>query len=279
MAVKSNKKKLAQVTVTQCPDEAPKNSVSCRAANLQLLGSREEQQDRFAILNALDAEKAKKQGIFAVIADGMGGLDHGGQFAQQLVEALCQHFVDDAPDSLATLVPVVRQLSRSLNLQYDGRGGSTLVAVLLRDNQLQFLSVGDSALYLLRHDGLVQLNQPHNLGRETLQKQIRAHDIDLDRIYGQPDMARLTSFVGMRELPLLDFNTTPINVYPSDVILLCSDGLDGMISNAQIKQVLQFDPATACNYFEKLIVQANSPTQDNCTAVILHLTQQPDAPA
>ena len=113
-------------------------------ANLQGLGSREEQQDAFGIS---PVSRLEEDGLLAVLCDGMGGMAEGGRIAGETVSKMLSLF--PWKDDLA--VPeLIRQWSSLVYKQFRGPGGPTLVAAVLTGQALHFCCVGDSDLVLLR---------------------------------------------------------------------------------------------------------------------------------
>ena len=130
---------------------APKGP-ALRVGNVQGLGARERQEDSFAILNAADPEALERQGLFAVVCDGMGGMDDGNAASEAAVEAMGQLFRSlleegDVPQQLREGVLAV---SDGVFQRFQGRGGTTAVAVRVLGAELHWLSVGDSAIFLKR---------------------------------------------------------------------------------------------------------------------------------
>ena len=93
--------------------------------------------------------------------------------------------------------------------QTGGRGGSTLTAVHLRGDQLYWLSVGDSAIYLMRNGGVFQLNREHTYLNQLYSRELEEPVIDRGRAELDEDARRLTSFVGIDDLKEVDFNLRP----------------------------------------------------------------------
>ena len=84
-----------------------------QVGNVQGVGARERQEDSFAVLNASNAQELERRGLFAVVCDGMGGMEDGKESSEAAVEAFLQLFQSlldegDVPQQLreGTLAPL-----------------------------------------------------------------------------------------------------------------------------------------------------------------------------
>ena len=149
---RKKKKKRGDQAVEEPITERPEPLPELELANLQGVGSREEQQDAFGISRM---DRYEEDGLLAVLCDGMGGMAEGGMIAAETASQLVGIFpwTDDSD------VPGwVYQRSARVYQQFRGHGGTTLVAALLKENRLSFWCVGDSDLFLLRENKLYGLN-------------------------------------------------------------------------------------------------------------------------
>ena len=143
-------------------DDGPRDLV-LRVSNLQGIGRREEQEDSFALLNTSDPEALAQRGLFAVVCDGMGGMEGGKEISEGAVDGFLQLFqaLNDEGDVPRQLREGTCALSDGLFQRFGGRSGTTAVAVRVFQNALHWISVGDSAIFLRRGGGVFQLNQEH----------------------------------------------------------------------------------------------------------------------
>ena len=139
-------------------DEGPRDLV-LRVSNLQGIGRREGQEDSFALLNASDPEVLAQRGLFAVVCDGMGGMEGGREISEGAVDGFLQLFqaLNDEGDVPRQLREGTCALSDGLFQRFNGRSGTTAVAVRVFQNALHWISVGDSAIFLRRGEGVFQL--------------------------------------------------------------------------------------------------------------------------
>ena len=134
--------------------------------NAQHIGTRKEQQDDFGLSDVEDELFLAHGGVFAVLADGMGGHKMGAQASRTAVRVMRQSYENKAPEesvpdalerSLHRANQAVLDMARENDLADDV--GTTLVAIVVHDGLLHWISVGDSHLYLFRDGGITQLKR------------------------------------------------------------------------------------------------------------------------
>ncbi len=209
-----------------------------RLSMLSVLGDREEQQDSLGCDLKLD------EGL-VVICDGMGGHEGGKIASTVAVDQLLKIYSSDYPcqNIHQMLAEAARQIdSRISSLTHpDGikmQSGSTIIAVHIRKDELHWLSVGDSRIYLFRNGELVRATQDH-VYRRLLDEQLDSGKIT-KKIY-DAEMSRgeaLVSFLGINGLPQIDSNETPLTLHRDDLILLMTDGLYKLLSDEEIGRIL-----------------------------------------
>jgi len=234
------------------------------------IGSRPAQQDSLG-----QVELAQGRGVLAVVADGMGGLSGGEQVSQAIVRDMLSCAASLRPGQMdGVLQEIVKRVNDDVNRMLGPEGlyksGSTLVTVLVQDDAFHWLSVGDSRIYLYRDGRMVQLNQEHTLLQEwmpdILNGKLRYEDAVKD-----PDGVKLTSFIGMGQLKHVDASLRRIRLKAGDRILLMSDGVFNTLPEPAMEQILAGCPDVqqAAGQFEKAVLSAKMPGQDNFTVIIL----------
>lgn len=249
---------------------APK-SPALRVGNVQGLGARERQEDSFAICNASDPEALERQGLFAVVCDGMGGMADGNDASEAAVEAMVQLFRSlleegDVPRQLREGVLAV---SDGIFQRFQGRSGTTAVAVRILGQELHWLSVGDSAIFLKRGECVFQLNREHTCLNDLYLQELHREPIQKERAEQDEDARRLTAFVGMDRLSRVDQSLRPWRLKPGDVILLCSDGISGVLTAPELKEAMSLPPDEGCHLLETMVGEKALPAQDNYTGVLI----------
>ena len=231
-------------------------------ANLQGIGSREEQQDAFGISRM---DRYEEDGLLAVLCDGMGGMAEGGRIAAETVSELVGIFpwADDSD-----IPGWISQRSNRVYQQFRGHGGTTLVAVLLKGNRLSFWCVGDSDLFLLREGKLYGVNIRQEYKNDLV---LRALDgaFPVEEAFHDSQAGALSEYMGKEEVNC-DYNRIPFSLRPEDVLLLCSDGISDTLTLKQIREALSLSPQVCCDKLEEEILLTGKPDQDNYTAIVLN---------
>jgi len=220
--------------------------------SIQHIGKRKTQQDRLWHPAEAECSSEVTGGVLALVADGMGGMANGEEAAQKAITVFVETWQNQALETPVTNLldtalteanRAVFEYSREINEM--GNCGTTLIAAVVSGNDLQWISVGDSRLYLFRQGELIQLSTDHN-----------------DGYY-------LTSYVGAREPDEIDKSEKPFPLESGDWLLLCSDGLHGFLNDMEITTSLHGSPAEAMERVLARILALEHPHQDNVTLIIL----------
>ncbi len=216
------------------------------------------------------------------VADGMGGHKAGDVASQTLVEALDGLFCSPAyrqyvayspqhPDYyLVVLKELLEQVNERLCRMSVGHSdlgdmGTTATVALLANGRLFWGHVGDSRAYLLRNDRIQMLTRDHTWVAE----QVAAGRIAADAALHHPRRHVLTQSLGNSLLVRVERGVQAVQ--PNDILLLCTDGLSGVVSEVEIQQVLltETDVQAACERLVRLANQRGGP--DNITVVVARL--------
>ena len=242
-----------------------------RVGHVPGLGARERQEDSFAVCNASDPDALARQGLFAVVADGMGGMDDGNEASEAAVEAMVHlfHALLEEGDIPQQLREGVLAVSDGVFQRFQGRSGTTAVAVRVLGAELHWLSVGDSAIFLKRGECVFQLNREHTCLNDLYLEELRREPIQRERAEQDEDARRLTAFVGMDHLDRVDQSLRPWRLEPGDVLLLCSDGISGVLTVPELKEAMSLPPEEGCRLLETMVLEKALPAQDNYTGVLI----------
>jgi PPM family protein phosphatase len=214
--------------------------------------------------------------LFAV-ADGMGG-HQGGEVASSLALETLGRLNAGQDGALRALVEEIRRANREV-LEKGGADpalqgmGTTLTVLLTEGEKAHVAHVGDSRAYLLRDGNLQQLTEDHTL----VQRMVREGRLTPDEADHHPQRSILTRALGVDEEVPVDELTLPI--HSGDRLLLCTDGLTGMIGEKRIQDILeaQRDPQAASN---QLVEEANrAGGDDNITVIVLEFGAAEEAAA
>lgn len=229
-------------------------------ANLQGIGSREEQQDAFGIS---PVDRYEEDGLLAVLCDGMGGMAEGGLIALETTSQLMGSF----PWAEDSSVPGwIAQHSARVYQQFRGQGGTTLVAAMLKENRLSFWCVGDSDLFLLREGRLYSLNIRQEFKNDLVLRALEGA-FPVEEAFCDPQADALSEYIG-KEKAKCDHTRIPFLLQPEDALLLCSDGVSDTLTLKQIREAMALSPQACCDKLEEEILAAGKPNQDNFTAIV-----------
>lgn len=248
-----------------------------QVGNLQGIGARERQEDSFCVINAFDAERKKKRGLFFAVCDGMGGMKDGKVASETAVGSFRNAFegMDRESDLSLCLRQAAFRASAEVEAILEGEGGSTVVAGIIYRDRLCFVSVGDSCFFLVRDGQLYRLNLEHNKCNEIYLTCIEDGIIDPAEGKEDAESAALTGFLGMSGLELTDGTMRPLPMKEGDILLACSDGVGGTLSELELRNALDgSDPVRMCRNLEEGILAHARPHQDNYTAVVVKCIQK-----
>lgn len=206
--------------------------------------------------------------LFAV-ADGMGG-HAAGEIASEIAVNVLAERAPEHPDGEALARAVVDANREVIRASHDGRGregmGTTMTAAMLEGERLVIAQVGDSRAYLLHQGKLQQLTRDHSLMADM----IEAGQLTPEEARTHPQRSVITRALGS------DAHLHPdiyeINVETGDRLLICSDGLSGMIFDDQIENTLRRvqDPQRCASQLVNEAIAAGG--HDNVTVIVADVT-------
>ena len=224
-------------------------------------------------------------GLF-IVADGMGGHRHG-QIAAELACDTLRHYLESSRSPGDVTWPYGYNWKLSLDQNrlitgvllanhhvwkrseespaYAGMG-STLVAVLIRGDRTAIANVGDSRGYLFRDGQLSQLT----IDDTWLNTVLKQSTLDEKTLLKHPMRNVLTQAAGTQRN--LDVHTCDFELKDGDVLLLCSDGLYGVVCEDDIAKVLESERPIEwqVTQLKEDALAAGAP--DNVSCVILSYT-------
>ncbi len=236
---------------------------------------REQNEDAFHTLLGTGSDKELFDALL-IVADGMGGHAAGEVASEMAVTNLPKHLVeaissaDDHEDLAEILSESVRKTYRDIfdkSKEDDTRGmGTTLTVGMVVEDEFIYAHVGDSRGYLLREGSIEQFTTDHSWVGE----QVALGILTEEQAENHPRRNIITRAMGLDSTVEVDSGSVKLLLL--DQILLCSDGLHGLVKSEDIVEICnEEDPEDA---FQSLIDMANGRGgHDNITVVIAKMDE------
>lgn len=231
-------------------------------------GPRPENEDSCLVLTR-DELAAVADGVL-VVADGMGGRASGATASRLAIDAVRRVFASGAradKDLGALLSRSLREANSSVVRESGTRPelqgmGTTCVAAVISDDKLFVANVGDSRGCLLRDGRLLRLTEDHSIVAEK----VRSGEMTEDQARKSRFRNVITRAIGLEESVEPELSVTDLR--PGDVVLLCSDGLTGPVSEPEIAEIVG-SSVTADEACDRLVKTAlANGGSDNVTVAI-----------
>jgi PPM family protein phosphatase len=212
------------------------------------------------------------KGIF-LLADGMGG-HNAGEVASKLAVEVTHDYLKDLIGRLENDTDILQALNTAVIKAHDivkKKGdsdkdlqdmGTTLVVLVIKDNKAFICHAGDSRAYLFR-DNLEQLTKDHTLGEYMVEHEPMRRD-------EVPPYAwhMLNQAIGIYDNVEPDNRT--IELETGDILLLCSDGLTGMLADKDITAILKNHQNNIDKSVDSLVTEANNRGgKDNISLILV----------
>jgi serine/threonine protein phosphatase PrpC len=238
---------------------------------------REHNEDNMAYVIPKDEQVMTKKGALFIVADGMGGHAAGEVASEIAVDTVSNvYYQDDSDDVAVSLLHAIRRANASIyqraaeNMLRTGMG-TTCVAAVLRGNMAYIANVGDSRAYLLRGSQVKQISQDHSWVAE----QVRAGLLTEDQARTHAQRNVITRCLGTQAEVDIDVFQEELN--DGDSLVLCSDGLSGLISDEELRRIVdQYLPQESVYH---LVERANlNGGPDNITAIVVRVHEVGEEP-
>jgi len=247
---------------------------------------REHNEDNFLVADLtrrsrglLEANRATvigPQGAIFAVCDGMGGAAAGEIASQLAVDIIYERLVDGLGDKPVKRDDLARQLVRAvetagLRIFHEAKAdrsrrgmGTTVTAAALVDEILFLAQVGDSRGYILRGDTLVQITRDQSLVNQL----IEAGQLTEEEAETFEHNNIILQALGTSDTVQVDLTFAEIR--RGDILLLCSDGLSGMVRFEDIRETLKSgaEPLDICKALTERANQAGG--HDNITVIVVH---------
>ena len=189
--------------------------------NAQTIGTREKQDDSFATSFC-------PYGVMGIVADGIGGYVNGNLASHIAVDTFLDEFEKrDVTENLTYYFQKSAMLSneRIRDEFGEAKGGTTAVAVVLKDDKLFWTSVGDSNITVFRDGRIIPVNRKENV-KNWLEDQYYAGSIGRGEVLNSKSDTRLVNYLGYDGFKKADESDRPIFLKKKDKVLLYSDGVE-----------------------------------------------------
>ena len=208
-----------------------------------------------------------KGGLY-LVADGMGGHQAGEVASRQAIKLVIDQYYSDSTHDVGT--SLVRAYKAANRMIYDEAQsdpakagmGTTLVAAAIVGRTVYVASVGDSRAYLIGQNQIAQITEDHS----WVQEQIRAGLLTREQARSHPQRNVVTRALGSK--PSVEVDLFEGQLADGDVLLLCSDGMSGLVEDWEIEAIVREQPAQ--DAARTLVAKANERGgMDNITVLIV----------
>lgn len=212
---------------------------------------------------------------WAVVCDGMGGANGGNVASATAVKVISEHISSAYREGMSSnsVRTMLESAITAANLSvYDmsqqsedlAGMGTTVVACVIVNGVAHISHVGDSRAYRIGTDGMEQLTRDHSY----VQRLIEDGRLTTEEAKTYPHRNIITRALGVEERILVDYNEIVMD--PKDALLICTDGLSGMVECEDMLDVFRSYSFYECP--DRLVKLANQQGgSDNITVVILSL--------
>ncbi|MDE6853069.1 MAG: Stp1/IreP family PP2C-type Ser/Thr phosphatase [Lachnospiraceae bacterium] len=203
-----------------------------------------------------------------IVADGMGGHKAGDYASKLCVEQMVESIEKSEHKTPVSLFEEAVDAANGAvysesqeHEEYEGMG-TTLVACTMQEDTLYVANIGDSRLYLLRDDDIIQITEDHSLVEEM----VKQGNITESEARVHPQKNIITRAVGIDQSVQADF--FEVEIYQNDIVMLCSDGLSNMVEDEDIEYIVKHSKSLQ-DAGETLVARANeNGGSDNITVVL-----------
>jgi protein phosphatase len=229
-------------------------------------------------------ELAGEGRLLAVLADGMGGHAGGALASKTVCDSFIDGFARETGEVSDRLKAGLKVANRAIELKVEENRrlygmGSTVIGAAFGPDGLEWISVGDSPLYLYRNGSVALVNEDHSLA-PMLDMLAASGKISEQQAKTDPRRHMLRSAVTGEELELVDLCKQALPVERDDYVILASDGIHS-IDGEEIARVIAAyaddGPQAVASALIRAVEAARDPFQDNTTVVAVRRLTGEDA--
>jgi len=212
------------------------------------------------------------RGLFAV-CDGMGG-EASGEVASAIAVNTLQEYYKKMRTQETQIDETIGRYADNANalicaeIEKNGgkRMGTTFAVLYIKDNLACVYNIGDSRVYLLRNNQLIQISQDHTQIKRLVDMGI----LTAEKAREHPERHKLTQHLGIfpEEMVIEPFIAEPITIMENDTFLLCSDGLSDMLDDKEIEEIMISNSKPADVSSKLMDAALENGGKDNITIII-----------
>ncbi len=229
---------------------------------------RKENQDAFVVGENGDF-------VYAVVCDGMGGVNGGAVASETAVDIVSKRIAiaEKSSDYKFVLQSAVSAANISVydksktSDELEGMG-TTIVAVVVKNDVLHIAHAGDSRAYVFDGDNIKQLTRDHSVVQELLE----SGDLTPDQAQHYPNRNLITRALGVSQNLETEYNEFYLS--GDYAVFICTDGVTNLVDDAEIADFIKSKPETAVDNIIKLAMERGG--TDNATAVIISKNSMED---
>ena len=244
-----------------------RTNLICDVAYFNERGKRENQEDSIYVS---PMDNIVETGFVAACSDGMGGLQNGEVVSKYVTDSLKENFPYRF-DSQADNAKIITGISDKVYEEYHLGAGATLVMVHIFDEYMNFYSLGDSNIILIRNNRATLLNYKQNYITLMIKKCAEG-GLDTSYAYKDTRAKGLIDFVGNLRCNVL-MTSQPLRLIENDIIIVSSDGVTDSMPLNRIVNHIHFDQNAAgiARAIKYGVRSRKNPRQDNYSAVVIKM--------
>lgn len=207
-----------------------------------------------------------------IVADGIGGHNSGDVASKKSIEIFIAYIEEakmgdnDVLDLMIDALNFTNKQIFDMAKKHESlhNMGTTFLAVTIKKGRLYIVHIGDSRIYGIRSDKIVQMTVDHTYAMDLL----KAGVISEQEVAGSKESSILTKALGTNDK--IEADALFCDVFDGDIFVMCSDGLNTMVCDDDIFQVAQNFELDASQKVDELIFRANSNGgKDNIAVIII----------
>lgn len=220
--------------------------------------------------------------LLAALADGMGGMAQGELASKIAIQTFLENpfnfDINNQENQQQWLLKMFNNANQNIN-QEVSEGGTTLSVILAVNNQLMISHVGDSRIYLIKNEEIIQLSEDHSL----VNMLVASGQITYEESLDHPDRNVLIKSLGLKSVlsagyvQNLSKNTDKLSLTleDNDLIILCSDGVWDLITNQEFIELFAHENNLNLAINKAISIILEKGAFDNATIIVLKCAIKP----